>query len=55
MNKIDCLSLPPHKVGQPMADTKVIQKKCLEFEKNAISHTTFAGQLTLLARQIIHV
>ena len=55
MNKIDCLSLPPHEVGWPMADTNVIQKKCLEFKNNAISHMTFAGQLTLLAGQIIHV
>ena len=26
--------------------TKCHMKKCLEFENNTISHTTFAGQLT---------
>ena len=51
---MDCLSPPPHDVGQPMANTKVV-KKFLEFEKNTIGHTTFVGQLTLSAGQIIHV
>ena len=55
MNEIDCLSPPPHEVGQLMANTKVVQKRCLEFEKNAIGCTTSAGQLTLLAGQIIHI
>ena len=54
MNKIDCLSLPPHDVGQLMANTKVI-KKCLEFENNAIGHMTFVGQPTLSAGQIYNL
>ena len=39
----DYLSPTPCKVSQPMADTKVHMKKCLEFENNAIGHATFAG------------
>ena len=31
-------------VGWPEANTKVIQKNCLEFENNAVNHTIFAVQ-----------
>ena len=53
--KLIALVLPPHGVGQPMADTKCHMKKCLEFEKNAISHMTFAGWPPLSAGHIQHV
>ena len=37
--------------GQHQSHTK----KCLEFENNTISHTTFAGRLTMLTGLTIHV
>ena len=55
MNTAECLSLTPGDVGWPMANMKGIQKKCLEFENNAIGHTTFTGLPTLLAGLTIHV
>ena len=54
IHKIMCLSHPPYGVSQPMADKKSY-KKCLEFENNMVSCTTFAGWPTLLAGQTIHV
>ena len=51
----NCLSPTPCDVSCPMADMRVIQKKCLEFENNAIGCMTFAGWLTWSAGLTIHV
>ena len=43
--KITCSGPLPYAVGQPMTD-KYCMKRCLEFEKNDVSHMTFAWMLT---------
>ena len=54
MNKINCLSPPPHDVGQLMADTKVVQKSAYNW-KIMLLAIRLAGWLAVSAGQIIHV
>ena len=52
---VDCLSLTLCNVGRANGQHQSHTKRCLEFENNAIGHTTFAGMPTMLAGLTIHV
>ena len=41
-------------VSWPAANTKVVQNLAQNLKKNAVSHTTFAGRPTKLARHTVH-